>query len=163
MKLGRRVSPVFFRKSRADADLGFQGLQATDPVRARLQRSPWLRPVCRHQARQRRDRGRCLADLTLQRHWTVGGTERLLFLVPMESRQAELGPGDFNLILTDGRADLLLVPSGWAALDHLPAAAGALELSHSDRIASYVCRTLSDPYERSKRRTVKWPVALRWK
>ena len=37
----------------------------------------------------------------------------MLFSVPLESRQAELGPGDFNLILTDGSANLLLDPSAW--------------------------------------------------
>jgi len=65
---------------------------------------------------QRRDLGRCLANLTLLRHWSKGPWELLRFSVPSESQQAELGPSDFNLIVTDGSADLLLDPSNWAAL-----------------------------------------------
>lgn len=66
-------------------------------------------------SQRRRDGGRCLANLSLKRHWTRGPSECLLFSVPPDSQQAELGPTDFNLILTDGSPDLLLDPGSWGA------------------------------------------------
>jgi hypothetical protein len=66
--------------------------------------------------RQRRDSGRSYANLTLKKHWSSGGNQLLAFSVPIESRQAELGPDDFNLILSDGSADQLLDPSNWGGI-----------------------------------------------
>jgi hypothetical protein len=67
-------------------------------------------------AERRRDAGRCYAGLTLGRHWAAGGLQLLSFRVPPESQQAELGPGDFNLILTNDASDLRLDPGMWAPL-----------------------------------------------
>lgn len=67
-------------------------------------------------AARRRDAGRCLAGLTLGKHWSAGGLEFLSFRVPHESQQAELGPGEYNLILTQDDPDMRLDPRGWAAV-----------------------------------------------
>lgn len=58
---------------------------------------------------RRRDAGRCLSGLTYEKSWRLGPRNRvLLFKVPPESRESELGPGDFDLILTDDSPDLRL-------------------------------------------------------
>jgi hypothetical protein len=59
-------------------------------------------------AARRRDAGRCLAGLTYEKSWRVGRNRALLFKVPPESREGELGPGDFDLILTNDSPDLRL-------------------------------------------------------
>lgn len=67
-------------------------------------------------AARRRDAGRCLAGLTLKKHWSHRGQEVLLFQVPEMSRDAEIGPNDFDLIVTDDSPDLRLDPSLWPGL-----------------------------------------------
>ncbi|MCA3757232.1 MAG: hypothetical protein IM669_06865 [Phenylobacterium sp.] len=67
-------------------------------------------------AARRRDAGRCFAGLKLVSHRPSGGIEFLNFRVPPESQQAELGPGAFNLILTQDEADLRLDPRAWPAV-----------------------------------------------
>lgn len=57
---------------------------------------------------RRRDAGRCLAGLTYDKSWRFGRNRVLLFKVPPDSRESELGPGDFDLILTDDSPDLRL-------------------------------------------------------
>lgn len=66
-------------------------------------------------ADRRRDAGRCMAGLTLTHHGvpTAGRAAILTFNVPEESRASELGPGSFDLILTDDDPDLRLGPSNW--------------------------------------------------
>jgi hypothetical protein len=65
-------------------------------------------------ATRRRDTGRCYANLTLNKHWQAKGREMLSFKVPPKSREAELGPGDFNLILSNDSPDLRLDPTAWS-------------------------------------------------
>jgi predicted RecB family nuclease len=65
-------------------------------------------------APRRRDAGRCYAGLSLERYRSDGGRSFLLFHVPPESRAAELGSDDFDLILTDDAADIRLNPGLWS-------------------------------------------------
>ena len=67
-------------------------------------------------AARRRDAGRCLSGLTLRKHWPFAGRRVLQFQVPDASRDAEIGPNDFDLILTDNSPDLRLDPSLWPGL-----------------------------------------------
>jgi hypothetical protein len=67
-------------------------------------------------AERRRDRGRCYAGLSLLRHWQYGGLQMMSFAVTPASQQAELGPGEFNLILTDDSPDLRLNPGMWGTV-----------------------------------------------
>ncbi|POF32614.1 hypothetical protein CLV41_10216 [Roseibium marinum] len=67
-------------------------------------------------AARRRDSARCLAGLTLRKHWALGGRRILQFHVPEDSRETELGPNDFDLILTNDSPDLRLNPSLWSSL-----------------------------------------------
>ena len=67
-------------------------------------------------ARRRRDAGRALTGLTVIRHWANRGRRYIIFRVPPESRDCELGPGSFNLILTDDDPDLRLDPTSWGAI-----------------------------------------------
>jgi hypothetical protein len=63
---------------------------------------------------QRRDRARCVAQMTLKRHWrTDWGQYSLLFSVPPESRESELSSSNFDLILTDDNPDIRLNPQLW--------------------------------------------------
>lgn len=62
---------------------------------------------------RRRDAGRCLAGLSLKHHAIYGGAAVLTFSVPDASRASELGPGSFNLILSDDNPDLRLDMSNW--------------------------------------------------
>ena len=65
---------------------------------------------------RRRDAGRCLAGITLKKHWAFASHRVLQFHVPDASQDAEIGPNDFDLILTDDSPDLRLDPSVWPAL-----------------------------------------------
>jgi hypothetical protein len=65
---------------------------------------------------RRRDAGRCLAGLKLRRHWVHRGRRNMIFQVPQVSWESDLGPGAFNLILTDDDPDLRLDPSLWPDL-----------------------------------------------
>ena len=68
--------------------------------------------------RVRQKRGECLAALTLQsegRH--RNGQHWLRFTIPPESRDAEISPKDFGLILTDDNPDLRLNISFWQPLE----------------------------------------------
>jgi hypothetical protein len=67
-------------------------------------------------ARRRRDAGRAMTGMSVMRHWAHKGRRYIIFLVPPESRECELGPGSFNLILTDDDPDLRLDPTGWGAV-----------------------------------------------
>ena len=67
-------------------------------------------------AANRRDAGRCIAGLTLNKHWAFGRNRVLQFKVPEASRDTDLGPNDFDLILTDDFPDLRLDPSLWPGL-----------------------------------------------
>ena len=62
---------------------------------------------------RRRDAGRCMAGLTLLDHAVRGRSAVLIFTVPEASRTSELGPGSFNLILTDDDPDLRLSKDNW--------------------------------------------------
>lgn len=63
---------------------------------------------------QRRDRARCVAQMTLKRHWrTDWGRHSMLFSVPPESRESELSSSNFDLILTDDNPDIRLNPQLW--------------------------------------------------
>jgi hypothetical protein len=62
---------------------------------------------------RRRDAGRSLSGLTLEKQWRYGRSQILLFSVPEASRDSELGPGDFDLILTDDSPDLRLDSTLW--------------------------------------------------
>ena len=66
-------------------------------------------------ADRRRDAGRCMSGLTLTHHGipSAGRSAILTFNVPEASRVSELGPGSFNLILTDDDPDLRLGPGNW--------------------------------------------------
>jgi hypothetical protein len=70
---------------------------------------------------QRKQRFACLAPLTLARRedrpadapWAA---VRLYFRGPPDCRQAEVGPGSFGVVLSDGGPDLLLDPARWPEL-----------------------------------------------
>lgn len=64
-------------------------------------------------ADRRRDAGRCMARLVLNSHGLYGRTAILRFKVPEASRDSDLGPGSFNLILTNDDPDLRLNPANW--------------------------------------------------
>ncbi|PDQ20096.1 hypothetical protein CN311_16000 [Mesorhizobium sanjuanii] len=66
---------------------------------------------------RRRDAGRSLAGLTLAKQWKYGRSQILLFNVPETSRESDLGPGDFDLILTDDSPDLRLDPTLWPLVE----------------------------------------------
>jgi hypothetical protein len=67
-------------------------------------------------ADQRRDRFRCLANLTFVRPNRRGKLVELFFAVPPESRQAELSSSSFSLILTDDHPSRRLNPARWSSL-----------------------------------------------
>ena len=64
-------------------------------------------------AEQRRDRLRCFADLKLLKWGKESWKYWMLFQVPEESRQAELSPGELNLILTDDDPNIRLNYQRW--------------------------------------------------
>lgn len=64
-------------------------------------------------ARRRVETAQCLGQLSLVRMWKRGPRAMMAFSVPPESRAADLGPGDFDLILSDDEADLRLDPRRW--------------------------------------------------
>src|SRR3546814_11890059 len=57
-------------------------------------------------AARRRDAGRCLAGLTLQKQWAFGRNRILQFHVPGSSRQTAPGPHAFALIASYDSTDL---------------------------------------------------------
>jgi hypothetical protein len=67
-------------------------------------------------ARRRRDAGRALTGMSVLRHWPARGRRNIIFRVPPESRETDLAPGGFNLILTDDDPDLRLDPTSWGAI-----------------------------------------------
>jgi hypothetical protein len=88
-------------------------------------------------AAQRRDTGRAMTGLRVRRHWAFRGRRHFIFDVPPESRDSDLGPGAFNLILTDDDPDLRLDPSNWGALACRiePPAAGFEERTNQVRVS----------------------------
>lgn len=66
---------------------------------------------------RRRDSGRSFTGLTFLKEWRFGGSHILLFAVPEASRDSELGPGDFDLILHDDSPDLRLNPGLWSQIE----------------------------------------------
>jgi hypothetical protein len=68
-------------------------------------------------AKQRRDAGRCIANMKMTAHKRHGfggrARHRLSFYLPSESRTADIAPGDMGLILTDDDPDVRLDPSLW--------------------------------------------------
>jgi hypothetical protein len=64
----------------------------------------------------RRDTQRCIASMRLRQRRRLGRNYLLLFDVPRESREAELGPDDYGLILSDDDPDLRLDPRRWSEL-----------------------------------------------
>lgn len=68
---------------------------------------------------RRRDSGRCISNMKLVQSSDVSGKgpprKRLVFEVPFDSRDSDLRPGDFNLILTDDDPDIRLDPAYWAS------------------------------------------------
>ncbi len=67
-------------------------------------------------SRRRRDAGRALTGMSIIRHWMNRGRRYIIFRVPPESRECDLAPGSFNLILTDDDPDLRLDPTTWGAI-----------------------------------------------
>ncbi|MGE0490480.1 MAG: PD-(D/E)XK nuclease family protein [Vulcanimicrobiota bacterium] len=61
----------------------------------------------------RRDAMKCFAQLRLESHREGKPWARFRFRVPTESRDAELGPDDINLVLTNNDPDILLDPTRW--------------------------------------------------
>ena len=66
---------------------------------------------------RRRDRLQCFAGLRLQRHWRFGNRHRMIFDIPVDSRQAELSEDTFGVVLTQDNPDILLDPVLWP--DHM--------------------------------------------
>lgn len=66
--------------------------------------------------RRRRESGRAMTGLYIVRHWVERGRRQIIFRVPPESRETDLAPGAFNLILTDDDPDLRLDPTAWPAI-----------------------------------------------
>lgn len=66
---------------------------------------------------KRRDRGKCIAGMSLVGVGDVSGKgrprKRLTFKVPSESQDSDIRPGDFDLILHDDDPDVRLDPSCW--------------------------------------------------
>lgn len=63
---------------------------------------------------QRRDRARCIAQMTLLKHGKAKwGQYYMLFSVPPESRETELSSSNLDLILTDDNPDIRLNPQSW--------------------------------------------------
>jgi hypothetical protein len=63
---------------------------------------------------QRRDKGRCVAQMTLNKMGRRGNNQHwLLFNVPSESRESELTSKDLDLILTNDDPDVRLDPQMW--------------------------------------------------
>ncbi len=67
-------------------------------------------------SRRRRDAGRAMTGLHIVRHWVQRGRRQIIFGVPQESRDTDLAPGAFNLVLTDDDPDLRLDPTAWASI-----------------------------------------------
>lgn len=66
---------------------------------------------------QRRDKGRCISQMTLNKMGKRGRNQHwLLFNVPAESRESELTSKDLDLILTNDDPDVRLNPQMWG--DH---------------------------------------------
>jgi hypothetical protein len=55
---------------------------------------------------QRRDRGYCMAGLTLLKSWESASQRSLLFEVPIESRESDFSSSTFGLILTNDDPDI---------------------------------------------------------
>ena len=106
-------------------------------------------------ASQRRDAGRCVAGMTLRKHWAYGRSHILLFDVPAASRDSDLGPGDWDLILTDDEPGLRLDMAVWpdlscrvkAASDGWEERRGSLQVEVADRVFA------SDTFQNLMRRT----------
>lgn len=64
-------------------------------------------------AKRRRDGLRCFAELRLREHRRVGYLHKITFDVPADSRQAELSPDSFGVVLTQDDPDILLDPARW--------------------------------------------------
>ena len=64
-------------------------------------------------AKRRRDGLRCFAELRLRDHRRVGYLHKMTFEVPADSRQAELSPDSFGVVLTQDDPDVLLDPARW--------------------------------------------------
>jgi hypothetical protein len=63
---------------------------------------------------QRRERGRCVAQMTLNKMGKRGSNQHwLLFNIPLESRESELTSNDLDLILTNDDPDVRLNPQVW--------------------------------------------------
>jgi hypothetical protein len=67
-------------------------------------------------SRRRRDSGRAMTGLYIIRHWGERGRRQIIFRVPPESRETNLMPGAFNLILSDDDPDLRLDTTAWLAI-----------------------------------------------
>ena len=63
--------------------------------------------------RQRRDRARCIPQMTLKRAGRNARGNWMLFDVPPESRESELNSTNLDLILTDDDPDIRLNPQCW--------------------------------------------------
>jgi len=57
-----------------------------------------------------------MTGLYIVRHWVERGRRQIIFRVPPESRETDLAPGAFNLILTDDDPDLRLDPTAWGSI-----------------------------------------------
>ena len=69
-------------------------------------------------ASRRRDAGRCMAKLSLLGAYDYGPRQKILiFSVPPESQETDLGPGDLKLILTNDSPDLRLDQTSWATVE----------------------------------------------
>jgi hypothetical protein len=106
-------------------------------------------------AQRRRDAGRCVAGLTLRKHWPHGRDQVLLFDVPTQSRDTELGPGDIDLVLTDDDPDLRLDPRLWPAVSCRILVHEEEYRSRSDLVRVSVRRDVfgGQPFQRLMQRT----------
>ena len=86
-------------------------------------------------AERRRDTGRCMAGLTLINHAVYGRSAILTFSVPEASRASDLGPGSFNLILTDNDPDLRLNLGNWRSVSCSILAPSADYQDRPDRVS----------------------------
>lgn len=67
-------------------------------------------------ASERVARFSCLGGIEYLRHGAdIGGTKTLIFRVPLQSRNAEIGKGDFGLILHDDDPSIRLDPTMWGS------------------------------------------------
>lgn len=102
---------------------------------------------------ERRDRFRCFAHLRLVRTRSVGRAWRMHFVVPPESRQAEIYSGTIGLILTNDDPDLRLNPQMWGQVK--VSISADLESNHQLEVEVFRSVYESATFERLRRTTAE--------